>query len=153
MIEVEPAVVRTLRRLTHALGGLVLLVGGRAVQCRLRLARYETRVTLDIDILLDWRLRPARQSLATIPAVQDDPLHPCRLTGAGLDVDLLTGDLDQATQTDPGRIVDDDGLVLLVPPFVDALVLNAEASDGSTNSALTPRCGSSAPFEAIVNEL
>lgn len=126
VIEVDLAVLSTLSQLREALGHPVILVGGRAVQCRLRLARHDTRVTIDIDVMVASELRPARAALATISASQSDPEHPCRLLGAGLDVDLLANDRDEAQRRDPGQIVDDDGLVLLVPPFADALVCDPE---------------------------
>ena len=102
------------------------LVGGWGVQCRLRLARRPIRATADLDVLIPLALRPARVALKAAAIGQTDPAHPCRLTGLDVDVDLLADDPDHLASPGFDTLVDDDGLCLLVPPFADALTLNAE---------------------------
>lgn len=125
------AVVASLRTVVDALPGGVVLVGGWAVRCRLRMARAAVRATEDLDVLLGGDARPARDALAAVDAIQKDPGHPCRLEGLPLLVDLLADDLPNGVDVArPGRvderIEDPDGLVLLVPPFGKLLARSAE---------------------------
>lgn len=124
-------VVGSLRAVVDALPAGVVLVGGWAVRCRLRMARAAVRATEDLDLLLRDDARPARAALASVNAVQADPAHPCRLEGLPLLVDLLADDLPEGVEVArPGRvderIEDPDGLVLLVPPFGRLLARSAE---------------------------
>lgn len=130
-IATPDAVVASLRIVVDALPGGVVLVGGWAVRCRLRMARAAVRPTEDLDLLLRGDARPARDALAAVDAIQADPEHPCRLEGLPLLVDLLADDLpDGVDGARPGRvderIEDPDGLVLLVPPFGLLLARSAE---------------------------
>lgn len=130
-IAAPDAVVASLRAVVDALPGGVVLVGGWAVRCRLRMARAAVRPTEDLDLLLRGDARPARDALAAVNAIQSDPDHPCRLEGLPLLVDLLAEDLpDGVDVARPGRvderIEDPDGLVLLVPPFGRLLARSAE---------------------------
>lgn len=118
-IVVPPPVAETLARLADAVGSEVVLVGGWAVACRLRMARYPVRPTEDLDVLLRDEARPARAALAAISAVQADGAHPCRVSGLPLTLDLLA-DGDDEFVNDP------DGLRLLVPPFASLLVRTAQ---------------------------
>lgn len=116
----------TLAMIIAAVGSEVVVVGGWAVSCRLRMARMAARPTEDLDLLLGEGARPARAALEALSAVQSDPRHDCRLEGLPLLVDLLAAcPLDH-----PGRgdavIEDADGLKLLVPPFGALLARSAE---------------------------
>lgn len=114
VIGVPGEVVDTIAGLRDAVGPVVL-VGGWAVHCRLAMGRSRARPTSDVDVLLGAESRPARAALEAAAAVQDDPSHPCRLSGLPLLVDLLADGPDDAV------VVDDDGLSLLVPPFAGLL--------------------------------
>jgi len=129
-IVVASEVVESLVAVTSALGVPVVLVGGWAVRCRLLMASSESRPTDDLDVLLRADARPARAALAAVHAVQSDPLHPCRLEGLPLLVDVLADDLPAGVPVArPGRVdervVDPDGLNLLVPPFAELLARSA----------------------------
>src|SRR5439155_15108470 len=82
VIAAPAPVVATLAALIDALGAPVTVVGGWAVTCRLRMARSQARPTEDLDVLLGLAARPARIALEAVAAVQDDPAHPCRLSGS-----------------------------------------------------------------------
>jgi len=137
VIRVPEAVADTLARLTGAVGGHVVLVGGWAVQCRLRMARRDIRPTSDVDVILGPASRPARAALEAAAAVQDDPTHPCRVSGLPLLVDLLAEAPGEAVVATQESFSDPDGLRLLVPPFAGLL---ARATDtvrleGETSAA------------------
>jgi hypothetical protein len=125
-IVVPDAIVATLAALGDALPATPVLVGGWAVQCRLRMARSPARPTEDVDVVLPPAARPARAALEAIDAIQQDPTHPCRLDGLPVLVDLLADDVPAGIAEErPGRlderITDPDGLNLLVPPFAALL--------------------------------
>ena len=148
VIGVPGEVVDTIAGLRAAVGDVVL-VGGWAVHCRLAMGRSRARPTSDVDVLLGEESRPAKAALAAATAVQDDPSHPCRLSGLPLLVDLLADGPDDAV------VVDEDGLSLLVPPFAGLLgraweevVLDA---DGARTSCRLPLAG--ALFAAKVGNL
>ena len=66
--------------------------------------------------------RPTPSALLSIGAIQDDPKHPCRVSGLPLLVDLLADRVAEGgVSPRPGRadgdLIDADGLHLLVPPF------------------------------------
>lgn len=148
VIGVPGEVVETVAGLRSAVGAVVL-VGGWAVHCRLAMGRSRARPTSDLDVLLGSDSRPARAALEGVAAVQDDPSHPCRLSGLPLLVDLLADGPQDAV------VVDEDGLSLLVPPFAGLLsraweevVLDA---DGSRTESRLPLAG--ALFAAKVANL
>lgn len=60
------AVVESLSAIVNVLPGGVVLVGGWAVRCRLRMARAAVRATEDLDLLLREEARPARAALAAV---------------------------------------------------------------------------------------
>lgn len=136
VIRVPEPVADTLARLTAAVGEVVL-VGGWAVQCRLKMARREIRPTADVDVILGPESRPARAALEAASAIQDDPTHPCRISGLPLLVDLLAeGPADAVVATDES-LTDADGLRLLVPPFAGLLARTTETLrlEGETSEA------------------
>jgi hypothetical protein len=130
----------------------LVLVGGWAVHCRLRMGRQAARMTVDLDVLIGGHLRPARQRLDAIHAVQSDPKHSCRLEGLGIDVDLLTGDDPPVLRGhETSRVVEDpDRLRLLKPPQGQLLARLVDpvrvADDTATADALLPRA---APLLAV----
>lgn len=130
VIVVPDDVAETLSALRGVLSGSIVLVGGWAVTCRLRMARGVARPTSDIDVLLMTDARPARAALESLAAVQADDSHPCRLTGLPLAVDLLAGGVSEDDLISPARtdrqVTDGDGLRLIVPPFGDLLARTAE---------------------------
>lgn len=113
VIRVPEEVAETLARLTEAVGQVVL-VGGWAVQCRLKMARRQIRPTSDVDVILGPEARPARSALEGASAIQDDPKHPCRISGLPLLVDLLAERPDDAVVGRDDTVVDGDGLRLHV---------------------------------------
>lgn len=130
-IVVPAEVAATLALLVGAVGPAVVLVGGWAVVCRLRMARSATPPTVDLDVLLRADARPARAALAAIEAVQSDPRHSCRLDGLPLLVDLLADGPSASLAVGhrgrgDGEIEDEDGLRLLIPPFAALLTRTAE---------------------------
>jgi hypothetical protein len=146
VIAVPRVIVDVLESLSRAVGSPVMLAGGWAVHCRLMLASARARPTEDIDVALRKDMRPAKEALAAINAIQDDPIHPARLSGFPLIVDLLADDLDEALRLEPSLVKDADGLQMMVPPFADLLALNAEHvelhAEGATTEVLLPRSGS-----------
>lgn len=88
-ITVPDLVVTTIGPLSHVHDGPVTLVGGWAVACRLRMARRTNRPTEDVDAMVTTFPRPTPSALLSIGAIQDDPKHPCRVSGLPLLVDLL----------------------------------------------------------------
>lgn len=158
VIAAPDVVVRCLSSLLDAIGQPVILAGGWAVRCRLRMARVEGRPTEDLDIFLSHDLRPAREALAGIDAVQADPVHPCRLIGLPLVVDLLAA-RDEAAVAGTGPpdelITDPDGLQMLVPPFARTLVSSVDevtlAAREESVRVILPRAG--ALFAAKVGNL
>lgn len=155
VIAAPDAVVRSLASLLEAIGQPAILAGGWAVRCRLRMARVEARPTEDLDVVLTRDLRPAREALADIDAVQADPDHPCRLIGLPLVVDLLAASDGTAVGVPDDLVTDPDGLHLLVPPFASTLVaavdlVTLSATDASV-VALLPRAG--ALFAAKVGNI
>jgi len=151
VIVVPQEVVQSLITLSHAVNGPVTLVGGWAVRCRLQMGFREARPTSDLDVLITSQLRPAAAALDAAVLVQDDPQHPCRLSGLPLLVDLLAEGPQEILQgADPirgGMIEDADGLRLLVPPMASLLsaltgevVLQGKDPD-SRATALLPCAG------------
>lgn len=146
-IVVPAPVVSTVAALTAAVGSDVVLAGGWAVACRLRMARTTTRPTEDVDIVLGPRARPARRALEAASVTQLDPRHPCRLVGLPLWVDLLgTDPTSDLPGGDGALVVDPDGLRLLTPPFADLLVRSAETvvlddNKGLRSDVRLPRAG------------
>ncbi|HUP87410.1 MAG TPA: hypothetical protein VM143_17295 [Acidimicrobiales bacterium] len=126
VIRVPEPVAETLATLSSAVGGGVVLVGGWAVQCRLRMARRQIRPTSDLDVILGPATRPARSALEAASAIQDDPEHPCRISGLPLLVDLLAERPDAAVVGADDTVTDHDGLRLLVPPFASLLARATE---------------------------
>ena len=122
MIGVPEEVVDTVTRLRGVVTDIVM-VGGWAVHCRLAMGRSRSRPTSDLDVILGPDSRPARAALEAIAAVQDDPGHPCRVSGLPLLVDLLSAEGDAAREV----VVDEDGLALLIPPFASLLERTAES--------------------------
>lgn len=127
IIEVPAMVVGTLAALSQAVNGRLVMAGGWAVACRLRMGGSESRPTEDLDLMVATELRPAAEALAAIDVLQHDSTHPCRLSGLPLLVDLLAteepifgGAVDGELVTDP------DGLNLLVPPFARLLAAVAQ---------------------------
>jgi hypothetical protein len=121
-IAVPAEVVSTLSALVGALSEPVVLVGGWAVACRLRMARTDNRPTEDVDAMLRMTGRPHKAALDAIDAIQRDAAHPCRLSGPtlALSVDLLA-DRPADVVGAIGRGIGDEvisvgGLQLLVPP-------------------------------------
>jgi hypothetical protein len=148
IVAVPAPLPEVLDRLASALGGPVVVVGGWAVHCRLRMGRSDTRPTEDLDVIVGWHLRPAAAALGALHAVQDDPEHPCRLTGLPLLVDLLADDDPPVVAAyQPDRLVEDaDGLRLLKPLQGGLLTRTAEPAlladpDGRTAEVLLPRAG------------
>lgn len=144
VIEVPVEVVATISALSGAVDGPIVLAGGWAVRCRLRMARAQVRATEDVDAILTADLRPAAAALAAASLVQNDPEHPCRLAGAPLVVDLLAA--DDAVVAVHDVIEDADGLRLIVPPAARFLVSSAErvvleSPSGERVDALLPRAG------------
>jgi hypothetical protein len=121
-IAVPAEVVSTLSALVDALSEPVVLVGGWAVACRLRMARTDNRPTEDVDAMLRMTGRPHKAALDAIDAIQRDAAHPCRLSGPtlALSVDLLAdrpADVVGAIGRGTGdEVVSVGGLQLLVPP-------------------------------------
>lgn len=146
-VVVPNQVVSTIAAMAAALGEDIVLAGGWAIACRLRMARTTTRPTEDIDIVLGPASRPARRALEAASAAQDDPRHPCRLVGLPLWVDLLGTDPEAHVPGGDGALVTDpDGLRLLTPPFADLLVRSAEPvvldDDAGTRAIIRlPRAG------------
>lgn len=151
VIVVPDEVAETLSALAGVLRGSIVLVGGWAVTCRLRMARTVARPTSDVDVLLMTDSRPARAALERLAMVQVDDAHPCRLTGLPLAVDLLAADAAEQDLATPARVdrqvTDTDGLRLLVPPFGELLARTADAVtvEGASGAARTavslPRVG------------
>ncbi len=60
-------------------------------------------------------------------------------------VDLFADDIEEALRLVPGIVRDEDGLMLMVPPFADLFALGAEhvelVSEGSTVDVLLPLAG------------
>lgn len=125
VIVVADDVIATLAPLTRVLAAPVVLGGGWAVHCRLRMARSASRPTEDLDLILSRGLRPAGAALAAVGTVQDDPAHPCRLSGLPLLVDLLAdGEWDPIAPVE--IVVDEDDVALLIPPLAALLVRTSE---------------------------
>ncbi len=145
MIAVPRVIVDVLDALNHAIGWPVMLAGGWAVHCRLMMANARARPTEDIDVALRRDMRPAKEALEAINAVQDDPKHLARLSGFPLIVDLLADDVEEALKIEPGLVKDADGLQMMVPPFADLLAIDAELvtlyAEGATADVLLPGAG------------
>jgi hypothetical protein len=146
-ISIDEQLCADLAALNAALGTPVVLAGGWAVQCRLRMGRASIRATEDLDVILSSHHRPAKDRLEAIGVRQDDPRHSCRLLGRTTDIDLLADDDPPVLQGHlPSRVVEDqDGLRLLRSPQAQLLVRGAEPvllTGGSiTTDVLLPRAG------------